>query len=310
MTGDEKPEVNVSQKCARTRTLQTTIPLDFRQSPQHSMGGTFTMTFGGDAPLKEIEFYNLIYHVLRGISKKKLRVPTQSTAQVGDFLKSWREIKEMLVQNEPYLGGLRLGTLISSRTVDDVVDLYMQNEVFKINTYLLPSRLVMHRISVQDYLASVDRLYNRATARLRTLGAMSGHQRTIPITQDMKNVMGDLKSLIGYSVLKTPHTHHSYPHAWWKRRVAAAIPEPPPQQIPPPRDGPIRRGSRFNDEMDQMIVRLAIRMRNARTQRISWKNVHQRFNTIYPHVATKIQLQDRHKTLTRNGCAQTILSAR
>ena len=112
----------------------------------------------GEGPIKEIKFYNLIYHVLRGLSKKKLRVRTQSTAQVSDFLKSWRHIKEMLVQNEPHLGGFRIETLVTNRTVDGAVNLYMQNEVFKINTYLLPSRLAINRISVADYLASLDGL--------------------------------------------------------------------------------------------------------------------------------------------------------
>ena len=165
------------------------------------------MTFGGDGPIKEIKFYNLIYHVLRGISKKKLRVPTQSMAQVADF-KSWRQIKEMLVRNKPHLGGFGLETLVSNRTIDGAVDLYMQNEVFKINTHLLLSRLAMHQMSVPDYLASLDGLYSRAIARLQTLGAMSGHRRTISITQDMKNVTGDLKSLLGYSVHKTLHVHN------------------------------------------------------------------------------------------------------
>ena len=50
----------------------TFLPLNMRRSPEHSMGGTFTLTFN-EGSFKEIKWYNLIYHVLRGVSEKKHR---------------------------------------------------------------------------------------------------------------------------------------------------------------------------------------------------------------------------------------------
>ena len=210
-----------------------------------------------------------------------VRVPTPSTMQVASFLESWRQMKQMLVENKEHLGGYRIGTLVAARTVDGAVDLYMENEVFQVNTYILPSRLTIHRISVTDFITSLDGLYDKAVARLTTLGAMHGYRSTVSITQAMTMVMGDLKSLLGYSVHKTPHSHYSSPCAWWKRRVVAPVP-----QIPPPGDGPERRRHTFNAQMDRMIVRLAVDLRNSRSGRIPWREV-ERFNRTYPNVATR-----------------------
>ena len=123
-------KVQEAQLTGEQTIYPTLLPLDIRPSPQDSMGGTFTLVFG-DGPVKEIKWYNLIYHVLRGLSQKKLRVPTQSTRQVASFLESWRQMKQRLVENKEHLGGYRIETLVAARTVDGAVDLYMENEVFR-----------------------------------------------------------------------------------------------------------------------------------------------------------------------------------
>ena len=89
----------------------TFIPLYMRRSPDRSMGGTFTMAFN-QGSIKELKWDNLIYHVLQGISSKKLRVPTQSIQQVARYLESWADLKERLSNNGQYLGGYRIETLV------------------------------------------------------------------------------------------------------------------------------------------------------------------------------------------------------
>ena len=75
-----------------------------------------------EGPIKEFKWYNLIYHVLWGVSQKKLSVPTQSTVQVAHFLESWTEIKERLSNNEDHIGGYRIETLVEHHTVEGAVN--------------------------------------------------------------------------------------------------------------------------------------------------------------------------------------------
>ena len=113
--------------------------------------------------------------------------------------------------------------------------------------------------------------------------------------------MGDVKSLVGYSVHKTPHPRFSDPRAWWKTEVRPINPNPP-QELPPQRQ---RRGREqtFNQEMDVMIVGLVERLSHDRARRIPWDKVYKRFNRRYKNV------ENRYKTLKRNGRAQTMLDS-
>ena len=170
----------VEQPCLTgQQTLYPTfISLDIRWSPQESMGGTFTLSFTkGD--IKEIKWYNLIYLVLRGVSEKKLRVPTQSTKQVAHFLESWSDIKQRLVSNVIYLGGYQIETLVQNCTVEGAANIYLEREVFKVNKFIRPSHLEIYRISVPQYLESLDRKFNLAKANLRRMGVMCGHAQVL-----------------------------------------------------------------------------------------------------------------------------------
>ena len=243
-------KVEHPQLCGRQTIHPTFIPLDMRRNPQNSIGGTFTMAFH-EGPIKEIKWYNLIYHVLRGLSQKKLQVPTQSNEQVARFIESWADIKERLATNAIHLGGYRIETLIENRTVEGTARLYIDQMIFRVNELIQPSLLHVHQISVANYLQLLDGLFDLGKANLAKMGAMRGHRTSIPVTKPMKKVMGDLKSLLGYSVHKTPHTSFSDASAWWKRQPIAVIDNPPPQQ---PQQWQARRNIRSNERMDIFIL--------------------------------------------------------
>ena len=256
--------------------------------------------------IKEIKWCNLIYHVLRGDSQKKLSVPTQSTEQVAHYLESQTDIKERLSNNNHYLGGHRIETLVEHRTLEGALNLYLEREVFKVDEFIHPARLVIHRLSVPDYLQCLDAKLDLAKAHLARIGAMHGHRTRISITQEMKQILGDLKSLLGYSVHKTPHTRFSDPRASWRNQLIPRDPNPNPSE-PPQRQG--RRGQTFNDQMDVYMVGLVARLSDDRGKRVPWQQVFTRFNRRYENIATKHQVQDRHKTLERNGRTQAILNS-
>ena len=176
-------------------------------------------------------------------------------------------------------------------TVKVAANIYLERRVFKVNEFIRPSHLEIYWISVPQYLESLERIFNPAKANLRRMGAMHGHCTSITVMQQMKRVMGDLKSLLGYSIHKMPHTSFSDPHACWKRDIKPTNPNLP-QELPPQGKGPRRRGHTFNHEMDIMIVHLAKRLSNSRATRIPWDKVHRCFNRTYPNVATKQQVQD------------------
>ena len=123
----------------------------------------------------------------------------------------WRDIKQRLADNDIHLGRYCIETLVEHHTVEGAVNSYLERQVFKVDEYIQPAHLAIHRMSVLQYLESLDATYDRAIMHLTRMGAMHGHCTSIVITQEMKKVMGDLKSLLGYSVHKTPHTHHSDP---------------------------------------------------------------------------------------------------
>ena len=203
-----------------------------------------------EGTIKEIKWYNLIYLVLRGDSQTKLRVPTQSTEQVARYLESWTDIKERLSNSNHYLGSYRIETLVEHHTLEGALNLYLEREVFKVDEFIHPARLVIHRLSVPDYLQCLDAKLDLAKAHLARIGAMHGHRTRISITQEMKQILGDLKFLLGYSVHKTLHTRFSNPRTWWRNQLIPRNPNTNPPE-PPRRQG--RRGQTFNDQMDIYI---------------------------------------------------------
>ena len=102
-----------------------------------------------------------------------LEVPTQSTAQVARFLEYLRHIKQRLADNDIHLGGYRIETLVEHRTVEGAVNFYLERQVFKVNKYIQPACLVIHRMLVLQYLESLDAIYDdRAIAHLTRMGVM------------------------------------------------------------------------------------------------------------------------------------------
>ena len=188
----------------------TFLPLDMCRSPQRSMGGTFTMAFN-EGTIKEIKWYNLIYHILQDVSNKKLRVPTQSTRQVARYLKSWANIKERLLNNNHHLGGYQIETLVEHCTLEGALNLYLEREVFKVHEFIYLAHLVVHQLSVPDCLQCLDAKLDLTKAHLARMGVMHGHHTTISITQEIKQILDDLKSLLGYSIHEALHTWFNNP---------------------------------------------------------------------------------------------------
>ena len=71
--------------------------------------------------------------------------------------------------------------------------MYLESEVFKVDQFVSPARLVVYRVSVVDYLECLGGKLDLAKAYLERLGAMHGHH-AMPINQAMKEILGDLKS--------------------------------------------------------------------------------------------------------------------
>ena len=124
---------------------------------------------------------------------------------------------------------------MSVKEIEKVLYFYLDRQVFKIDKSIQPACLAIHKMSIPQYLKLLDAINDLAIAHLTRMGAMHGHCTSIAITEEMKRLMGDLKSLLGFSVHKTPNTRYSDPCAWWTTEVSRPInpnSNSPQQQLP------------------------------------------------------------------------------
>ena len=103
----------------------------------------------------------------------------------------------------------------------------MQQKPWMFPNYLSPATVSIWSAHVDDYVRKTYILLDMAKSRLAQLGLTASINS---LFEEMKKILGDLKSLLGYTTHKIPRTDPIDPRAWWRSitsPVTLALPIPP-----------------------------------------------------------------------------------
>ena len=97
-----------------------------------------------------------------------------------------------MVANPNLLGGFRTEARICALTLEEAVATFTSVKPYDVDAYVSTATVAASSIQTDTFLSEITTLFTKAKALLRRLGLT---YQTASLTNDMKTVFGDLKSL-------------------------------------------------------------------------------------------------------------------
>ena len=189
-------------------------PLDDRPAPRFNHGGSTTINFTNTEGLTSVKVYNLLFHLLRACHQYDFsRVPMLKRGG-NQRLRNYGEILVRPIENKHSAGRKRFETRILAKTFARAVDQFHRLELYKIVERIKPATLIVRRLYVDAYLDKVGQKLRLAEKVPKS--GVTRHHGGKRLNNPQKQILGDLKSLFGYSTHTSYKTDPISPTAWWR----------------------------------------------------------------------------------------------
>ena len=258
-------------------------PLDDRAAPTVNHGGGVSLIVEGD--LCQVKYYQILYHFLRCSHSYELNVPSSGHVayrRLGQI----NEVIDLMAENRALLGGVRTEVRILSKTISEAVALFMQQKPWMFPDFVIPATVSIRSVHVDDYVRKTYILLDVAKSRLAQFGLTAS---ITSLSEEMKKIFGDLKSLLSYTTHKIPRTDPIDPRAWWRSitsPVTLALPIPPnpdSRPCPPP--------TALNTEILQLAE---VNRRRGGNRSIRWQSVLEDLKARHPELTCKYEIDITH----------------
>ena len=124
------------------------------QSDSETHGGSITVLYKNlhAGACKKVKFYSCLYHLVKAANKYKFESLPRTTRWAHTVVNHYDELLQKYKENPDEVGGVRFESRIETRTLAQAVTECNEMKPYDFQTYLGQVNIVVHGLTVTDYL--------------------------------------------------------------------------------------------------------------------------------------------------------------